>query len=464
MHNHKLMLRLYLLCVLLFVLSFSSYVVGKPKEKPNIILILTDDQGYGDVGVYGHTDIRTPHLDRMARNGIKFTDFYMASSVCTPSRAALLTGSYPTRVGLPHVLFPNNMPRGQRNGLAVGLNPNEITIAELLQSNGYKTALVGKWHLGDVPEFMPYSHGFDYFYGYPYSNDMMPGATPHDFDPLPLYDMGKIVETNPDQSDMTRRFTERAVSFIREHHDVPFFLYLAHPMPHRPIFVSGRFADSRFTPDQLASIEGVDKASRDFLYPAVIEELDWSVGEIVRSLEELEISSNTLVIFTSDNGPAVGSTGPLSGGKGSFLEGGFRVPGIMMWPGTIPAGLVSHDITTGMDLYPTLAYLAGATLPDDRIIDGLNMAKRLRNTTGEGPRRSFYYFDTNGRIRALRFRQWKLFHGENPRLFNLEKDPAESQNLAEWYPELVSELTKKIERFSAHIDETKRPPGLVPLP
>jgi arylsulfatase A len=430
--------------------------------KPNFIIIFTDDQGYGDVGCYGNKNLRTPNLDKMAAEGTRFTDFYMAAAVCTPSRAALLTGCYPQRVGLPAVLFPNSMSRGQRNGMAVGLNPEEITIARLLQSQGYQTSCIGKWHLGDLPEFMPLNHGFDEYFGLPYSNDMMPGTTTqYDFDPLPLYDGRKVIETNPDQDFLTMRYTEKAIDFIRRNKDAPFFLYLAHSMPHRPCHASNDFAKKWFSDQQLADIRGEEKEPRDFLYPATIEELDWTTGEILNTLKELNLDSMTLVIFTSDNGPAVGSSGPLRGRKGSMYEGGIRVPCIMKWSGTVPEGSICKQIIASIDLYPTLAALAGSNLPDDRVIDGVNILNCLLGKEEAKPRKTFYYLDQERGVRAVRHENWKLFPGAEARLFNLKNDIGEAKNLAGEYPELVKQLTEKTEKFHSELENNKREPGLI---
>jgi arylsulfatase A len=432
-------------------------------SNPNFIIIFTDDQGYGDVGCYGNKNLRTPNLDKMAAEGIRFTDFYMAAAVCTPSRAALLTGCYPQRVGLPSVLFPNDMPRGQLEGMALGLNPEETTIAELLKEQGYATACIGKWHLGDMPEFMPLNQGFDEYFGLPYSNDMMPGATPHDFGPLPLIEGDSIIELNPDQDFLTIRYTKKAVDFIERNRNKTFFLYLSHSMPHRPCHASDKFTERWFTKQQLSGIKGENKESRDFLYPAVIEELDWSVGVILQKLEELGLEKNTLVVFTSDNGPATGSAGPLRGKKGSMYEGGMRVPCIMQWKGKIAEGKIVRQIIAGIDFYPTFANLASADLPADRIIDGKDITDLILGKTAISPRKQFLYFDQGRGLKAIRQGDWKLFPGENPQLYNLREDIGEKNNLAIEFPELVERLTSSALQFEKEMEKNKREPGLVPV-
>jgi len=287
-------------------------------RKPNFVIIFTDDQGYADVGCFGAKGFATPNLDRMAAEGTKFTDFYSAAPVCSPARAALLTGCYPRRVSIPRVLFPRDN---------IGLNPEEITIAELLKKRGYATACIGKWHLGHLPQFLPTSQGFDYYFGLPYSNDMSP---------LPLIEGNQAIEHDPDQNTLTQRYTEKAVDFITKNKDRPFFLYLPHTMPHVPLGVSENFKG---------------KSARG-LYGDVIMEIDWSVGKILQTLKKLNLDEQTLVIFTSDNGPWLskgkhgGKADPLRDGKFSTYEGGMRMPCIMRWPGKIPPAKVCSEIAT----------------------------------------------------------------------------------------------------------------------
>ena len=321
--------------------------------KPNLIVIFIDDMGYGDIGPFGSTKNDTPHLDRMAKEGMKLTDFYVASPVCSPSRAALMTGSYPKRVGLAKgsghiVLFP---------GDPHGLNPKEITIAEVLKNEGYATGCFGKWHLGDQPEFLPTSQGFDEYYGIPYSNDMWPGLKRWKFPHLPILRGTKVVDQVDDmdqQAELCRLFTEEAVKFIEKNKDGPFFVYLPHAFVHGP---------RKARPEFMAKAKTVEEAQ--------VEEVDWSAGQILDAVRKAGIEKNTFVLFTSDNGGAGGlSSAPLRGGKGSAWEGGVREPTIAWWPGKVPAGSVCKEIASTMDLLPTFANWAGGKVPDDRVIDG----------------------------------------------------------------------------------------------
>jgi arylsulfatase A-like enzyme len=446
---------------------------------PNIIVILTDDQGYGDLGSYGSESLTTPRLDRMAAEGLRFTSFYMAGAVCTPSRAALMTGSYAQRVGLPEVLFPNSLPAGQRDGVPIGLHRDEITIAEILKTRGYQTACVGKWHLGDLPEFLPTRHGFDSFFGLPYSNDMKPSNPRRPYPPLPLMRNESVIETEPDQDLLTRRYTEEAVRFIEDHRQGPFFLYLAHTMPHRQLHISDRFRD-RFSTEELSAIRDDDR-TRDFLYPAVIEELDWSTGEILDALDKLGIAGRTLVVFTSDNGPAkggLGSAAPLRGRKGDPFEGGLRVPCLMRWPDRIPAGGTTDEIATAMDLLPTFAGIAGATLPQDRVIDGRDIGPLISGRPGAtSPHEAFFYFGGNT-LWGVRSGRWKLLFERERRsdgpperyerrsgpiirraLFDLEADIGETTDLADTYPEVADKLLAQAEIFERELWATAREAG-----
>ncbi|TDI45016.1 MAG: arylsulfatase [Acidobacteria bacterium] len=425
--------------------------VDDPMRPPNIVIIFTDDQGYADVGVYGAVGFETPHLDQMAAEGIRFTNFLVSSPACSPSRAALLTGSYPVRVGIPNVLFPHHN---------IGLAPEEITIAELLKEKGYATAVFGKWHLGHHPEHLPLSHGFDEYFGIPYSNDMTPDVSKNPnpaaqrHPPIPLVEQLEVIEIEPDQSQLTRRYTERAVDFIERNRERPFFLYLPHTMPHMPLFVSERFQD----------------ASERGLYGDVIMEIDWSVGEILGALERLGLDEQTLVLFTSDNGPWLvkgengGSAGPFREGKGSSFEGGHRVPAIMRWPGQIPAGLVSDELVTAMDIFPTVAGIVGAELPTDRVIDGKDIWPIVSGQPGaKTPHDVFYYYWPSA-LRAVRSGKWKLhlphtynsiegaqiatetFHGIYRQaeiglsLFDLETDRGETTDVSAEHPEVVERL------------------------
>ncbi len=422
---------------------------------PNVVIILTDDQGYADVGVFGATGFDTPNLDQLAADGMMLTDFYVASSGCSPSRAALLTGAYPLGVGLPHVLFPFAQ---------VGLHPDEVTMAEMLSEKGYATAAVGKWHLGDHPRFLPTSHGFDSYFGLPYSNDMSPdpknnpreSAARHP--PLPLLRDTTVVEREPDQSTLVGRYTEEAVRFIERNASAPFFLYLAHSMPHVPIYASPDFSNRSATP-----------------YGDVIEEIDWSVGEVLDALERSGVSDNTFVVFTSDNGPWLifgdhaGSAAPLREGKDTAFEGGQRVPAIVRFPGRVPAGSVSSEMVLSMDILPTVAQLTASTALDTRMIDGRDVWPILSGVAGaRSPHEAFFYY--RGRdLQAVRSGRWKLHvpHwyqsidggvvanggavGSFMRrdiglaLFDLEADVGETTDLAGTHPGVVDSLLEYVE-------------------
>ena len=443
--------------------SASAAPTGPP---PNFIIIFTDDQGYGDLGCFGSKTCRTPRIDRMAVEGMKLTSFYVAAPVCTPSRAALMTGCYPARVGLPSVIFPNSMARGQRDGKAIGLNPSEVTVAKLLKSRGYATACIGKWHLGDLPVFLPTRHGFDEYFGVPYSNDMHPANKKWGFAPLPLLRGQKVVETEPDQDLLTRRYTEEAIGFIERNKHRPFFLYLPHSMPHRPVHASERFRKGlagrkpRGTGYKVAS---------DHLYPAAIEEIDWSTGQILDALKAQGLGERTLVVFTSDNGPAVGSAGPLRGRKGSTFEGGMRVPCVVRWPGHVPAGRTCDAVTTAMDLLPTFAGLAGAKVPQDRVIDGKDIWPLLSGHAGAtSPHEAFCYL-RGPRVAAVRSGQWKLHlmggRGSKPgALYDLEADTGEKRNVAGQHPNVVKRLTQLARRLEADLKTHSRPSGTAPAP
>ena len=410
-------------------------------DRPNIILINCDDLGYGDVGCYGSTTHSTPHLDRMAAEGMRCTDFYMASPVCSPSRGAMMTGCYPPRIGLGTnqddrvVLFP---------GDPVGLHPDEVTIARLLQDAGYATQIVGKWHVGDQPEFLPTRHGFDHYYGLPYSNDMGRQAGREDrWPPLPLMRDEEVIQQQPDQTGITERYVEESVRFLRGHVDTPFFLYFAHMHVHLPLYAAPRFmAESRNGP-----------------YGACVEAIDWSVGVLLDELLRLGLDDNTMVLFTSDNGSRThegGSNDPLRGTKGTTWEGGMRLPLIARWPEQIPAGSTCAKLTTSMDLLPTLAGLAGTGAPQDRIIDGGDIAPLLRAEAGaRSPTEAFYYYWKND-LHAVRVGQWKLFvrqtHDSTPvqELYDLAADVGETTNVYDKHPQVVAELTQHVER--AHAD------------
>jgi arylsulfatase A len=421
---------------------------------PNLVIIFADDLGYGDLGTYGHPTIRTPNLDRMAAEGMKFTQFYSAASVCTPSRAALLTGRLPIRSGMAsdgrRVLFPDSR---------LGLPADEVTIAEALKDQGYATAAIGKWHLGHLPPYLPTKQGFDEYYGIPYSNDMDRVAEGEwqeifweprvEYWNVPLMRGEEIVQRPADQRTITRRYTGEAVQFIRTHKDGPFFIYLAHNMPHVPLFRSDDFANT----------------SRRGLYGDVIEEIDWSVGQVLDALREEGLADNTLVFFTSDNGPWLvfdthgGSAGLLHGGKGMTWEGGMRVPGVAWWPGTIASGSVNSAVASTMDLFPTALVMAGRDLPGDRIMDGRDLLPMLTGASEE-PVRDVYFYYRGATLYAARKGPWKAHfvtewaylpdnqrtEHDPPRLFHLEHDPSEQYDVAAAHPEVIADILAEVEQ------------------
>jgi len=409
---------------------------------PNVVIFFTDDQGFGDLSCFGHPTIHTPNVDRMAAEGVKLTQFYVASPVCSPSRAALLTGCYPKRVGMhEHVIFPD---------YDHGLHPEEATIADVLSGAGYATGCFGKWHLGHRPGLLPTSQGFDTFFGIPYSNDMSQFHRPEGNGyrhSLPLLRDEAVIEWEPDQRLLTRRCTEEAVAFIDAHADEPFFVYVPHAMPHIPIYASEAFAGR--------SPRGT--------YGDVIEEIDWSVGEVLDALDRHGVGDETLVIFTTDNGPWLpykeqgGSAGSLAGGKGGNLEGGQRVPFVARYPDRIPAGLVQREVATTMDLLPTIAGLAGVTLDRDRPIDGHDIMPLLEGFEGvESPTASFLYYTSRGELAGIRRGPWKLLLGPGT-LHDVESDVSEQWNRAERHPELVAELRALAIERDAAITADARP-------
>lgn len=437
--------------VCLSMLSFSS-CSGSEKanqnningNKPNIIILMTDDQGYGDIHCYGNERLQTPNLDKMADEGVRFTDFYAGASSSTPSRAALLTGRYAERTGLSRVVDDT---------ASIGLNATEYTIADYLKQNGYATGMFGKWHLGCLPEHMPTRHGFMEFFGIPYSNDMWPfhPKPSHPYKAIPLYENETVIEYNPNINNMTARLTERAVNFIDRHKDEPFFMYVPYTLPHVPLGVSDRFRGK----------------SGQGLYGDVIMELDWSVGEIIKALEKNDITNNTLVIFTSDNGPWLtygnhaGSNGGLREGKATTFEGGQRVPFIARMPGTIPANRVSNQFISALDLMPTILKLTNTEMPKMNRLDGQNVWDAfLCKPIVHQP----FFFCNQGKVEAVRVGNWKLVlphqyriviePGKDGRpgiqnntgaeielsLFDLKKDPSETTNIAGQYKEITKDL------------------------
>ena len=422
--------------------------------QPNVILINCDDLGYGDLGCYGSTRNKTPALDQLAADGVRFDSFYTASPVCSPARGALLTGCYPPRIGfgsfdgLP-VLFP---------GMGIGLPPTEISLARVLADAGYATQAIGKWHCGDQEYFQPTNHGFDHYFGLPYSNDMgrqadRPSYLP-EMPPLPLIVDGKVVEQQPDQASLTERYVEKALDFMRAPSGKPFFLYLAHMYVHVPIYVQPRFAEQ----------------STNGRYGAAVESIDWATSVLLDELEAQGIADDTIVIFTSDNGslgdnpppygssePLGGSNDPLRGTKGTTWEGGQRVPGIVRWPSRIPAGRVSDEIVSAMDLYPTLASVCGGSVPSDRTIDGRDISA-LWYGDAPSPHEAFFYYWMND-LEAVRSGRWKLHFSkrgvEHNELYDLDADIGESIDVRHEHPEVVARLEALAERARAALGDER---------
>jgi arylsulfatase A len=475
--------RLLLACAGLLALSASSLAAARP---PNVILILTDDQGYADVGVYGAQGFSTPNLDRLAGEGIRFTDFHVAQAVCSASRAALLTGCYPNRIGITGALEPWDK---------IGLHADELTLPQMMKQKGYATGMVGKWHLGTPVEFLPTHRGFDEFFGLPYSNDEWPfhPEKPGVFPPLPLIEGDRAINPGISKQDMeqlTTQYTEHAVSFIERNRERPFFLYVAHTMPHVPLAVSDKFRG---------------KTKRG-LYGDAVEEIDWSTGEIMAALKKHGLENDTLVLFISDNGPWLiygnhaGSAFPLREGKTTSWEGGTRVPFIARWPGHIPAGKVSGEMAMTIDLMPTIAKLIDAKLPEHKI-DGLDIWPLLSGQAGaKNPHEAYFFYGvpfgvwTGAELESVRSGPWKLVlpHryrtlGGNPpghdgipakypprdilepELYDVEKDMSETSNVAAKNPDVVKRLQVLAEQCRDDLGDTivkregngVRPPGLV---
>lgn len=431
--------------LLLSLVFFMAAGIAQAKPcKPNYIVIFCDDLGYGDLGCYGSEKIRTPHIDSLARDGMKFTDFYSSSPVCTPSRASLLTGSYARRVGM-HEDYTGHwvlIPRSRR-----GLNPDELTLPEALKTVGYKTTCIGKWHLGDQPPHLPTAHGFDSYYGIPYSNDMANKGRGDP--PLPIVKDKVVIEAPADQSTLTKRYTEKAIEFIESSKDSPFFLYLPHTFPHLPLFASPDFHGK----------------SANGRYGDSVEEIDWSTGQILDCLKRLNLEKNTLVIFTSDNGSNGrngGSNAPLAGRKGSTMEGGMRVPMLARLPGVIPAGSVCTELTTTMDFLPTFCQMSGAAQPKAKI-DGHDISPLLRgNKDAKSPYDAFFYYRRR-QLQAIRMGDWKWHlplaqthpnwtsskptsNGRPGKLVNLKSDLQEQNDVSEQNPKILAKMKKLAEQ------------------
>lgn len=476
---------LIVICSVLFMVNLKVYSQREVSKKPNIVLIFMDDMGYGDLTSYGGIGYEMPNIDQLAADGMRFTNFYSAQGVCSASRAGLLTGCYPNRIGVTDALFPYSK---------IGLNSEEETMPEILKKEGYATAMVGKWHLGDAEQFLPLQHGFDEYFGLPYSNDMWP----IDFDgkpatdpsswrikmpPLPLIEGNKTIEIVRDMNDqdrLTTRYTEKAVDFIKSHRDQPFFLYFAHSMPHVPLAVSDKFKGK----------------SKQGLYGDVMMEIDWSVGELMVALKENNIENNTLVIFTSDNGPWLnfgnhaGSSGGLREGKRSTWEGGQREPAIIRWPGVVPAGTINNKLACAIDLLPTFAAISGASLPNKKI-DGVNILSLFKGEEDANPRNHFYYYNNANSLEGIRKGPWKLvlphpfgsYVGDLPgnngfpgkthpdstglALYDLRRDPGERYDVKDQNQDVVSDIQKLVEQaredlgddLTGRLGKNRREPG-----
>jgi arylsulfatase A-like enzyme len=458
-------------CGLIISSSAGVHANEKAAGQPNVIIVFLDDSGYGDWGCYGNTVHRTPVVDRMAAEGMRFTNFYVSSGVSTPSRSSLMTGCYSQRISMHVNAEPQPLLSTGRQVLFPvshkGLSTSEITIAEMLKKQGYATACIGKWHLGDQLPFLPTRRGFDYYYGIPYSNDMN-----RDSCPLPLMEQEEVIVAPVGQDSLTLRFTAKAIEFIQKNRDKPFFLYVAHAMPHYPLAASPAFKGK----------------SNSGLYGDAIEELDWSMGEIFATLKKEGIDENTLVIFSSDNGAAPshgGSNLPLRGWKGSTSEGGQRVPCIMRWTGKIPAGSVNGEIVTAMDIFPTIAHYCNGKVPDDRIIDGKNIAPLLEGTAGAKSQTEVFYYYQRQQLQAVRWGKWKYHlplsekiinvhtaavEPSQAELYDLEKDISESNNLVAQHPEIVARMEILIRNARDDMGDwgyegrNRRPAGVIDEP
>lgn len=462
--------------IIAMLVLFAGYSCSVPKESeetqklPNIVLVFIDDMGYGDAGCYGATGYTTPNLDQLAAHGMRFTNFYSAQPVCSASRAGLLTGCYPNRIGFSGALFPTSR---------VGINPKETTIAEMLKQKGYATAVFGKWHLGHLEKFLPLQHGFDEYFGIPYSNDMWPlddvgkplpeGHPRRNFPDLPIMEGNRVSQTVTSmqgQDQLTTLYTEKAVDFINRHADKPFFLYLPHSMGHIPLGVSDKFRGK----------------SEQGKYGDVMMEIDWSVGELEKALENKGIAENTLFIFTTDNGPWLnfgnhaGSAGGLREGKTTSWEGGQRVPFIIKWPGKTPAGTVCNKLACAIDLLPSFAEITGARLPELQI-DGTSIVELWEGNTEAEPRETVLFYYGKNNLNGVRKGNWKLvlphnwlsydtepgkdgYAGrripmkvETPELYNMMRDPGEQYNVIDYYPEKAAELMKVAQAARAELGD-----------
>jgi arylsulfatase A len=470
--NHRILPAIAAFVVLLVTVTVRA---AGPARPPNLVIVFVDDMGYGDIAPFGAKDIETPNLDRMAAEGMRFTDFYVGQPICSASRAALMTGCYPGRVGILGALGPNSK---------IGINDKEVLLPQVLKPRGYATAIYGKWHLGDAPQFLPTRHGFDEYFGLPYSNDMWPKHPTSKFPDLPLIEGERTIEKNPDQTKLTTWYTEHAVSFIERNKDRPFFLYVAHNMPHVPLHVSDKFKGK----------------SHRGLYGDVIEEIDWSVGQILAALKKNGLDENTLVLFTSDNGPWLlygdhaGSAGPLREGKMTTFDGGVREACLARWPGKIPAGKVCHEMAWTMDVLPTFAKLAGSEPPADRVIDGKDIWPLLSGQPGAKTPHEAYFYYWGRELQAVRSGNWKLHlghsyihpdppgHGGQPgktvqkqighELFDLQKDVGETADVASEHPEVVKRLETLAEQAREDLGDSRtkqagknvRPPGRLEAP
>ena len=463
-------LRLPLLVFALFFIACDPTVKNE-ERLPNVVIIFTDDQGYGDVGSFGATGFETPNLDKMASEGMRFTNFYSAQPVCSASRAGLLTGCYPNRIGISGALFPHH---------EIGISDDEVTIAEMLKEKGYATAIFGKWHLGHHKQFLPLQHGFDEYTGVPYSNDMWPikldgtksppGQGRGGYPDLPLVEGNETIEliTNfAGQDKLTTLYTEKAVDFINRNKNNPFFLYVPHSMPHVPLGVSDKFRGK----------------SEQGMYGDVMMEIDWSVGQIMEALKVNGLENNTIVIFNTDNGPWLnygnhaGSSGGLREGKTTSWEGGQRVPCIVKWPGTVPEGVVCNKLASSIDFMPTIASIVGGSLPGHKI-DGVNILDLWKGNFQAEPRKEFYYYFGKNNLNGVRKGNWKLVfphtyasyeatvpkndgHGgkrikmkvDSIELYNLMRDPGERYNVVELYPDILAELIAVGEKARADLGD-----------